>query len=208
MMKKRLNIENWNRKDHFHFYRTFEEPFFGVTVSIDVTAAYEKAKNDNVSFFIYYMHKSLQAVNAIEAFRYRIENEEEVMIYDTVGASSTINREDGTFGFSYITYYADFQLFIEKTQLEIARVRAGKGLELVASNAAVIHYSTLPWLNFTSLSHARAFRFKDCIPKISFGQMTEKEGRKTMSMSVHVHHALMDGAQVGEMIRIFEQLMQ
>jgi hypothetical protein len=56
----------------------------------------------------------------------------------------------------------------------------------------VIHFSAIPWLNFTSLSHARSYT--DSCPKISFGKMmTTDDGTKTMAMSIHVHHGLIDG---------------
>jgi chloramphenicol O-acetyltransferase type A len=51
-MKKELNIDNWVRKDHFNFFIQFEEPFFGVTVDIDCTKAYDTAKQTGSSFFI------------------------------------------------------------------------------------------------------------------------------------------------------------
>jgi chloramphenicol O-acetyltransferase type A len=75
------------------------------------------------------------------------------------------------------------------------------------SGENVIHYSSIPWLNFTSLSHARAFSFKDSIPKISFGKMTEENGQRRMSMSIHVHHGLMDGYHVGEYVNLFQKLL-
>jgi chloramphenicol O-acetyltransferase type A len=65
----------------------------------------------------------------------------------------------------------------------------------------------LPWLNFTSLSHARAFSFKDCIPKISFGKMTEQNGVKTMPVSIHVHHAIADGSDVGLFVEKFQEIL-
>ena len=50
-MYTELNIEEWARKDHFHFFRKFEEPFFGITVEMDCTEAYETAKKEGISFF-------------------------------------------------------------------------------------------------------------------------------------------------------------
>ncbi|HMX59624.1 MAG TPA: CatA-like O-acetyltransferase [Chitinophagales bacterium] len=50
-MKKRIDIDNWNRKEHFLFFSKFEEPFFGVTIKVDCTSAYKKAKEKGVSFF-------------------------------------------------------------------------------------------------------------------------------------------------------------
>jgi chloramphenicol O-acetyltransferase type A len=155
-MKHKLDIAHWNRKTHFEFFRKFEEPFFGITTIIDCTKAYEKAKQNKISFFIYYLHKTLQAVNAIVPFRYRIVDNE-VIVYDTVNASATIMRDDTTFGFSLIDYFEDMTVFNEKAKLEIERVRAAEGLITRDFNGHynLIHFSSLPWVNFTSISHSK-----------------------------------------------------
>lgn len=205
-MKTLLDIESWNRKDQFRFFNQFEEPFFGVTVQVDCTEAYAKAKASGYSFFLYYLHLSLKAANQIEPFRYRI-SDGKVYLHDTVNASPTINRPDGTFGFSYMDYHPDFENFAEAAKITIEEVRNSTGLIPAVSGENVIHYSSVPWINFTGLSHARSFSFKDSCPKISFGKMTEVNGRKQMPVSIHVHHALMDGFHVGQYIDLYQQLL-
>lgn len=207
-MKTLLDLENWPRKEHFHFFRQFEEPFFGATVEIDCTKAYETAKASDTSFFIYYLHKTLVAVNTIECFRYRISGDQ-IYINDRIDGSATIGRKDGTFGFSLIEYNADFKIFEQTAQTEIERIQSTTGIFTRAfEEDNVIHFSAIPWLNFTSLSHARSYTFPDSCPKISFGKMTTSAtGKKTMSMSVHVHHGLMDGLHLGQFVDCFQELM-
>ena len=90
---------------------------------------------------------------------------------------------------------------------KIERVRNSAGLQPAIAGENVIHYSAMPWIDFTAVSHARAFSFPDSCPKISLGKMTENNGRRTMPMSVHVHHALADGLNVAQYIDAFQQLM-
>ncbi len=207
-MKTLLDIENWSRKEHFHFFRQFQEPFFGVTVDIDCTKAYEQSKKASSSFFLYYLHKTLVATNTIEAFRYRIA-EDQIYIYDQINASATISREDGSFGFSLMEFDTDFAVFSKNALTEMERIKNTTGLftrDFAHDN--LIHFSAVPWINFTSLSHARSLTFPDSCPKISFGKMTiSASGKKTMPMSVHVHHALMDGLHLGQFIDCFQDLM-
>ena len=207
-MKTLLDIENWNRKEHFLFFKQMEEPFFGITTTVDCTKGYQTAKQLGTSFFVYYLHKTIVAVNTIEPFRYRIIDEA-VYIYDTIDVSATIMRTDNTFGFSLIQYSPDFDVFTTNALKEIERIQTTKGLftrEFPLDN--LIHFSAVPWVNFTSLSHARSFTFPDSCPKISFGKMMiDAAGKRTMSMSVHVHHGLMDGFQVGQFVDYFQELM-
>lgn len=207
-MKQKLDIANWNRKEHFMFFKQFEEPFFGATITIDCTKAYAAAKERKTSFFTYYLHKTLVAVNHIECFKYRIADES-IYIYDQINASATIGRADGTFGFSLIEYDPDYLVFEKKATAEAARIQTTTGLftrEFRDDN--LIHFSAIPWLNFTSLSHARSYTFPDSCPKISFGKMiTTEEGTKTMAMSIHVHHGLIDGLQLGQFVDFFQEIM-
>jgi chloramphenicol O-acetyltransferase type A len=207
-MKSKLNLENWSRKEHFEFFRKFKEPFFGVTVDVDCSKAYQKAKDIETSFFMFYLHKTLVAVNQIEAFRYRI-SEDGIYVYDIINASATISRLDNSFGFSLIKFDKDFTVFSENALLEIERVKNTSGLftrEFSKDN--LIHFSAIPFINFTSLSHARSFSFADSCPKISFGKlMLNENGTRKMSMSVHVHHGLMDGFHLGQFIDLFQNLM-
>ena len=205
-MDKELDIENWDRKEHFNFFKTFDEPFFGVTVDIDCTIAHKVCKAQGHSFFLYYLHKSLTAANQIESFKYRII-EDKVIICEQIDCSATIDRPNGTFGFSYISYSEEFPDFVQNAKIEIERVRNSKGLVPAGSGQNVIYYSSIPWIKFTALSHARNFSFPDSCPRISFGKMVEKEGKKEMPVSIHVNHALMDGVHLGEYIDAFQRLM-
>ena len=207
-MKTLLDLENWNRKEHFLFFKQMEEPFFGITTTIDCTKAYSVAKKLGTSFFAYYIHKTIVAVNTIEPFRYRIIDDA-IYIYDTIDVSATIMREDHTFGFSWIEYSPNFEVFAKNTSEEIQRIQNTSGLlTREFPNNNLIHFSAVPWINFSSVSHARSFTFPDSCPKISFGKMMiSDDGKRTMSMSIHVHHGLMDGYHVGQFVDCFQELM-
>lgn len=206
-MKQKVDLSTWNRKEHFEFFSQMEEPFYGLTVKIDCTKAYEKAKTLEIPFFTYYLHKTLVAVNAIENFRYRIIDEE-LYVFDRIDVSATVMREDKTFGFSLIEFDPDLQTFALNTETEVARIQTTSGLftrEFRDTN--LIHFSALPWIDFTSLSHARGYSYPDSCPKVSFGKVTEMQGVKTMPMSLHVHHGLIDGYHVGLFLEEFQKQM-
>jgi len=206
-MKKKLDIEKWARKDHFQFFNQFEEPFFGLCVDIDCSIAYEFAKKSGRSFFLHYLHKSLLAANQTEPFRYRIFDGQ-VYVFDQVDATPTVSRPNGTFGYAYMEFFEDFRTFELAAEQEIQRIQHTPGLVPATASQNVIHYSSLPWVKFRSLSHARRFSSGDSCPKIAFGKMTESAGKRSMPVSIHVHHALMDGLHVGQYLELFQKLLQ
>lgn len=62
-------------------------------------------------------------------------------------------------------------------------------------------------MHFTSLSHARSFAFPDSVPKISVGKIIPQGDQLLMPVSVHVHHALVDGYHVGQFFEILQARM-
>ncbi|MFC4633821.1 CatA-like O-acetyltransferase [Dokdonia ponticola] len=48
---KKINLSTWKRKQHFEFFNQFEEPYFGLTVTVDVTIAMQKQKKKGFLFF-------------------------------------------------------------------------------------------------------------------------------------------------------------
>jgi chloramphenicol O-acetyltransferase type A len=122
---------------------------------IDCTTAYTKSKDLGTSFF-YYLHKTLVTVNNNKSFRYRI-SDEQIYIYDRIDASATIGRADGTLAFLN-TLRSDFDVFKETALQEIERIQSTTGIfTRTFEDDNLIHFSAIPWLNFTSLSHARSY---------------------------------------------------
>ncbi|SMG29789.1 chloramphenicol acetyltransferase [Sphingobacterium psychroaquaticum] len=196
MKKHIIDINGWSRREQYLFFSTFEEPFFGIISKVDCTQAYDRAKVQNKSFFLYYLYRVLQAANAIENFRYQII-EEQPYCFEKLTISPTIGRANETFGFAIIDYEEDEELFIANANKEIDKVKNTNTLFTSDSNEKLIHFSALPWIDFTGLSHARRYSTSDSCPKISVGKVVSEGDRKTMAISVHVHHALVDGMHVG-----------
>lgn len=200
-MKTLIDLEKWNRKEHFLFFSAFDDPFFGVTVNVDFTPVYEETKADRASFFLYSLHHILRCANASDAFRLRIEGQTPVR-FDTIHVSPTIAREDGTFGFAFFEYHPDRDFFIRDARQEIERVQRTPGL-LMSENSGredVIFFSSVPWFAFTEMKHAVSFGPGAGVPRISTGKLIREKDKYLLPVSICVHHGLMDGRDVAEFI--------
>lgn len=196
MNYEKVDIENWSRRQQFEFFLKFTEPFFGITFDLTITNFFNKTKESGDSIFIGYIFNILKAMNEIDELKMRIVGSE-VFRYNQIGCSATIARDDGTFGFSYIDYNPNYKEFKINAEEEINRVQKSKSFDPGPQVYDTIHFSSLPWIKFTSLSHARQFDHPDSIPKISCGKIVEKNGEYFMPFSIHVHHALVDGFHIG-----------
>lgn len=204
---KYLDIDKWNRKEQYFFFREYDNPFFNICTDLDVYKLNKFVKAEKLSFFKASLYISIRAANGIPEFRYRIKGNN-IIIHDVIHAGSTVLNDDETFSFCYFNYFAsftEFNLNAEKKLKENTK-RIG-GMEAHEDRDDLIHYSMIPWVSFTSFSHARKSIPEDSIPKIVFGKFYSKEGLNKMPVSVEVHHALMDGLHVGKYFDLFQQYL-
>lgn len=203
-MKTAIDLSIWKRKVHFDFFNQFDDPSFEITFNVDVTKAFQKSQDLKYSFFLLYLHASMKAINSIEEFKIRIEGDQ-LFLYDTVHAGPTIARDNGTFGFSQLPYFEDFEAFMKNAQEIIKKVKEANDLNPSFNQSDVVYYTSIPWISFTGVKHP-IFNSQatDSIPKISFGKYFDQNGKKLMPVSVQANHALLDGFHVGKYLETFQ----
>lgn len=203
---KLIDINTWNRKEHFEYFAKMQSPFLGVTANVKCTSAYQLAKLNKWSFFALYLHQSMKVVNDIQAFKLRII-EDKIYELPQINAGATISRKDNTFAFIYTEYHKDFQTFCDNLNKEIEEVHHSTGLRLNDDDVKVdlIRHTTLPWVSFTSILHPTNFNTKDSVPKISFGGLFEQNGEMYLPISVEAHHGLVDGYHISHYFKELEK---
>lgn len=201
-----INIESWNRKEHFEFFSRMASPYFGITTEVDCTIAYDNAKENGNSFFAHYLHKSMIAVNSVEELKLRIVDNK-VALFEKINAGATVGRADGTFGFIFVNFSDDFETFNKELQNEIQTVLNSTGLRLNDDDIKkdLIRHSTIPWTSFTGLLHPTNFDRTESVPKITFGKFSIREGKKYLPVSIEAHHGLVDGFHLAKYLSEFQR---
>jgi chloramphenicol O-acetyltransferase type A len=203
--RQKINLETWERRAAFHFFKDFTEPYHGVCLRIDCTATYRYAKKHQLSVFLSLLHRSLVAARQVENFKTRIIDGT-VWRYEQINAGSAVGRANGTIGMGHYQFRKRIDEFVREAAIELDRVRQRDDIERYPE-ANLIRYSVLPWFDFTSISHARDFSRDDSAPRITFGKITEADGRCTMPVSIHAHHALADGLHVAQFVEKFQHFL-
>lgn len=202
---KKIDIKNWKRREHFSFFSNMTNPFFGIVTEVECTNAYDLVKKNDWSFFAYYLHKSMVAINSIEELKLRIYKNE-VVLFNQINAGATIGRDDGTFGFIYVEYNENFKIFNSDLQKEILEVKNSQGLRLNNDDikSDLIRHSTIPWTSFTGLLHPTNLKKHESVPKITFGKFYIKENKKFLPISIEAHHGLVDGYHLALYLKEFQ----
>ncbi len=207
-MGKYLDVKSWARRDLFEFFRGYDNPYFNICAQLDVTRLLECLRSrPETSSTLTYHYCALRAANEIEPFRYRLRGEE-VFIHDVIHGGTIVLLSNESFNFAYFAYHEDFREFISEAQRATKDAQSPGATFTPNPGDDRIHFSVLPWVSFTSFSHARNLSEEDSVPKIAFGKFI-KEGKRTLlPISVDVHHALMDGLHVGRYLSRFQELLQ
>jgi chloramphenicol O-acetyltransferase type A len=201
-----IDLDTWPRRAHYGLFRDYDRPHFSIAADVDVSRLYAASREpDGPSFVLGVLFSALRAVNAVEAFRLRIRGEQ-VWRHEQAGIGCTVARPDRSFGFGYFPWQPDFSAFAQHGRAEIDRAKAGgELLDPRADDDYWTHSTFLPWIRFTSFTNAN--RREMSVPKLAFGQRHERDGAWLMPVAVEVHHALVDGIDVGEFFQSFQTFL-
>jgi chloramphenicol O-acetyltransferase type A len=206
-MTEYLDVNKWARRDLFQFFLNFDNPYFNVCTSVDVTRLLELLRlRPDLSVTLTYHYFALRVANEIEPFRYRLR-EGKVLIHDTINGGTIVLLPNESFNFTYFDYHEDFESFITKAQRAVNEVQKGDQPFSPKPDDNAIHFTTLPWISFTSFAHARNWGRVDSVQKIAFGKFVKENDRTRLPISVEVHHALMDGLHVGRFLTRLEEML-
>ncbi|KJS11192.1 MAG: chloramphenicol acetyltransferase [Hoeflea sp. BRH_c9] len=195
---REVDLESWSRSGQFELFRTYDRPHFATTARVDVTALMTRAKPRGVSPFRAFIFAIGAGVHAVPALKMRFIGNR-VLEYNSISLSATVPRAGDSFGYCYIPYCDDWIRFDESCKAIIEET--AKGADLGANTGErhdLAYLSCLPWLDFTALDNALPGP-DDCIPRFSWGKFIKApDGSWSCAVAVQVHHALVDGLQVGQ----------
>ncbi|MBD3861827.1 CatA-like O-acetyltransferase [Olleya marilimosa] len=200
---KTLDINTWNRKEHFQHFSKLKDPYFGVTIPFQVDNAYQYAKDNKVSFFGVYLHACMQAINAVDNLKYRVV-EDTIQIHDIIHASATIMRSDKTFGFSFINYTENLEGFLNNLSNEVYRIENSASLFPPVNGLNCVHCSAIPWLNFSGHKEPVSGDMES-VPKLAFSKAVRQDNKLIMNVAINVNHALVDGYHLALFSEMFQK---
>lgn len=190
-----VDLATWPRADQFRFFRTYQKPHYAITARLDVSHVIAR-KVAGVSPYRACLYAIGAGIHAVPELCMRFRGGQ-VVRHDNVELSMTVPTKAGSFSYAYVPYDSDFTRFDAQASRLIST--AAEGADLSANEGTrddLAYLSCLPWLDYTSINNALPGP-DDCIPRVSWGKFAEQAGCWDMAMTLEVHHALVDGAQVG-----------
>ena len=229
-MKHIINIDTWERKDNYNFFRGFANSWIAITSEADCTEAFARAKEQGHSFFLYYLYAITRAVNEIKELRYRWDKNGQVVYHDTVDVITPIAVPGRTFytvrippiavpGRTFYTvripYHSDFDTFYREARSIITSIPEdgdpyGTDKQIAEQgDFDVFLLSATPKLYFTSITYTQqSVGHPLDYPLMNAGKAITRAGRLYMPIALTVSHAFADGAHISLFFEKVEQILK
>jgi chloramphenicol O-acetyltransferase type A len=202
---KHIDLETWNRKEHFAFFYRMDYPQYNVCANIDITRFLAFVKEHGISFYYAMTYVASEVANQIENFKYRIR-EGQVVLHEKAHPSFTDQTEgDGLFKVVTVEMEKTLVAFVDKARKQSSNQDKYFDLAPYAGRDDFYYITCLPWVSFTSMSHTISINRDDSVPRLSWGKYFKDGEKVLLPFSVQVHHALADGSHVGQ---YFEKIQQ
>lgn len=203
---KYINIDNWSRKEQYHFFKQMDYPHINLCAQLDMTRFYSFTKENKLSFFKTILHIIARVANEIPEFRYRIRDEQ-VVEHPVIHPAFTVMGQNNIFSFCHTNYSTNFHTFYQEATQQMAEAQQQGSLAEDPNRDDWLYITSIPWVSFTSMTHPIHLNPVDSVPRIAIGKFYEENGKWKLPLSVQVHHALMDGFHLGKYFELFQEYL-
>lgn len=208
-----IDLENWERTEHFNFFQSMKSCQYGVTVQQDVSplwsfrkAANREGRGLRFSDMLYYF--ATRAANAVPELRTRLVDGNPV-IFDVIHPAFTYIPKGRNLHANVLACYDEVYSNTERN-IQSARDNSDAAPTLTPAGGDkqnLLYFSITTGVPFTSASNPWGDCQVDSVPRILFGQMTETEtGKMILPISIELLHSLADGKHLAQFLSLINDM--
>lgn len=201
---KSIEIESWERRDHFRFFRRTDFPFYNICFNLDVTEALAFCRREGISFHFAMVYLTVKAANAIENFRYRMRGEEIILHEKLHPCFTDLSPGSDLFKLVAVELDGDIAAFARRAKRAASQQKEYFPMEQLAGRDDWVFLSNIPWISFTGIDHTANFNKNDAIPRITWGKHFEEKERTLLPYNLQVNHVFIDGIHLGRFKQALE----
>lgn len=203
-----IELEHWERKQHFEHYVNNVPCGFSITANIDITAVLTSVKAKSLKFYPAFLHMVSAVVNAHREFRTCYNEDKELGYWVSMNPSYTIFHQDTeTFSNIWTQYSDDFGVFYRNVQADMELYADNKDFQPKPDcppNSFPV--SSIPWSSFTGFN-LNIYNNNDFfLPIVTGGKYFEQNNTVQLPVSLQVHHAVVDGYHASRFMNELQQL--
>jgi len=191
-------VDDYYRREHFDFFRTYESPFYSINFDLDITAVKQFSRDRGTSVYLTLCYLFMRGMNRVEDFRYRVVNEE-IVIHEQLEIAATVPAPNGAFSFARFDHDPDLESFLRRADAVAQRASEKATLAETAEGNTIL-FTAIPGVRFTGLTHVTPVDRTDGRARVAFGRFYEDAGRSMVPVGLGVNHIFIDGVALGRLV--------
>lgn len=196
-----IDMESWNRKEHFEYYMNTVRCSYSVVVNVDITMLRKKIKAIGVKDYITQIYVLSSVVNKCPEFRMSLDENGQLGCWDVVNPLYTVlHKEKETFSSIWTPYDGSFEKFYTSCISDIDEFGTGAFSPKPNCPGNIFTVSSVPWIDFSAFNINVFSEGTYLLPIFTIGKYIEDNGKILMPLAIQVHHAVCDGLHVGRFI--------
>ena len=204
MSNIRIDLEQYDRRQHFEYFSSLQYPYVGITNNVDVSELVRFCKAKNYSFYLTFLHAAAIAADCVNELRQRIRDGG-IVEYDECPTSHIELLENNTYCYCTLHHHMTLEEYIPYAEQARSRCRQKGSIDEDDDSESMYFISTLPWLHYTAMIQPVAGG-EESNPRITWGKFQEDcRGRKQLPVTILAHHALVDGIHIAMFYQNLEQ---
>lgn len=204
-----IDLEKYERKEHFIHYLKNVPCSYSMTVNIDITELLKLLKENHYKLYPVILYAITRVANNHIEFRMCLDEKEKLGYYNIVNPTYTIfHKENNTFSSIWTEYNENFTEFLNNYEKDIQEYKNKQGFitkECKENN--LINISSIPWVTFTEFNLNLPRGEKYLLPIFTVGKFCEQSNKILLPLSVQVHHAVCDGFHTSRFINELQELV-
>lgn len=195
-----IDLEHWERREHYEHFIKEVVCGYSMTVYLDIT---------NLAGYRLYpamIWLLTDTVNRFPAFRTAL-TAEGLGVYDFMHPAYTIfNREKKTFSGIWTAFEKDYFSFLRAYEADVAAYASSTRYTPKPDRPAnSFDISMIPWVTFSAFNLHVFGDGKYLLPIFTLGKTFEDCGRRILPMAMQVHHAVCDGYHAGLFVEALQE---
>ncbi|MBU5592628.1 chloramphenicol acetyltransferase [Clostridium sp. MSJ-4] len=206
MNYKKIDLNTWERKDHFEGFMATGTSF-SLTTKLDVTQFYQRIKQQEIKFYAAVIHQVTKTINEFECFRVGHNEKQELVVWDRLEPNYTINSQvSENFVSVWTPWQADVHKFQQRYLETVKTYEQSKQMtpqKDLPTNILVV--SMLPLVSFDGFNLNINKNDYFLAPIVTGGKIIKENDKLLLPLAFQVHHAICDGYHVGMFIEKLQQ---
>lgn len=204
-----IDLEKYERKEHFLHYLNSVPCFYSMMANVDITDLRKYIKEKEYKLYPTLIYAITRIASNHKEFKMSLDDDNNLGYFTEINPSYTIfHKDNNTFSNIWTEYNSDFMEFYKNYEEDMKKFGDKKGfMTKKCENGNMINISAIPWTSFTGFNLNLPKGDEYLLPIFTIGKYFEQNSKILLPLAVQVHHSVCDGFHTSRFINELQELL-